>query len=286
VPGYFIWPGVDYLGESGWPQKGWPGGLFETTMREKPRAAFLRSEWNPEPMVRIAVVDPSLDIPQPRDLWTWPRMIDHWTFPKYAGQLVQIQTITNCEEVELFVTSSRATTGPAGPQDPDGTARQRFSARRRTADFPNNTITWWVPWFAGKIYAKGYIDGEEVAYYELNTAGEAATLRVKADRTELSADGRDVSFIDVEVVDAAGTVVPISGLKITFEVTGAGSLAGVDSGNVESTYPYKGSAVDSNFGRAQAIVRTTRTPGPIIVKVRTEGLPETEISLSGQQQRN
>ncbi len=148
------------------------------------------------------------------------------------------------------------------------------------ADFPNNTITWWAPWFAGKIYAKGYIDGREVAYYELNTAGEATALRLTADRMDLKADGRDVSFVDVEVVDAAGTVVPTSGLEIAFEVTGAGTLAGVDSGNVESTYSYKGSATDSYFGRAQAIVRTARTPGPITVSVRAAGLPEATITLN------
>jgi beta-galactosidase len=278
VPGYFIWPGIDYLGESSWPQKGWPGGVFETTLREKPRGAFLRSEWNPEPMVRIAVVDPSLDIPQPRDLWTWPRMIDHWNFPQYAGQLVQIQTITNCDEVELFVTSP-GPAGPSGPQDPDGTGRTRFSARRRTADFPNNTITWWAPWFAGKIYAKGYVDGKEAAYYELKTAGEPAAIRLTADRTVLSADGRDLSFVDVEIVDAEGVVVPVSDMEIGFEVMGAATLAGVDSGNVESDYSYKGNVCDIWFGRAQAILKAARTPGSIVLKAKAKGLPEAAITL-------
>ncbi len=271
VPGYFIWPGVDYLGESGWPQKGWPGGVFETTMREKPRGAFLRSEWNPEPMVRIAVVDPSLDIPQPRDLWTWPRMIDHWNFPQYTDQLVQVQTITNCDEVELFV----ASVTPRGTQ-------QRFSARRRTADFPNNTITWYAPYFPGKIYAKGYIDGKEVAEYELNTAGEAKAIRLSADRAELNADGRDLSYIEVELVDENGVVVPESGRELTFEVTGAGALAGIDNGNVASDYAYKGNKYDAYFGRAQAIVRAARTPGEIVLTVRADGLPDAVIVLNGR----
>jgi beta-galactosidase len=81
------------------------------------------------------------------------------------------------------------------------------------------------------------------------------------------------------VVDAAGTVVPTSGIEIAFEVTGAGTLAGVDSGNVESTYPYKGSTVDSYFGRAQAIVKSGRIPGPITVKVRADGLPEQKFIM-------
>lgn len=271
VPGYFIWPGVDYLGESGWPDKGWPGGVFETTLREKPRGAFLRSEWNPEPMVRIAVVDPNLNIPQPRDLWTWPRMIDHWNFPQFANQLVQIQTITNCDEVELFVSSVT----PRGTQ-------QRFSARRRRADFDNNTIVWYAPYFPGKIYAKGYIDGKEVAYYELNTAGEKKELRLTADRTEITADGRDLSYIDVELVDENGVVVPNDEVEITFEVTGSGSLVGLDNGFVASDYAFKGNVYDTYFGRAQAIVQSGRTPGQITLKAKAEGLPEAVIVINSK----
>ena len=271
IPGYFIWPGVDYLGESEWPNKGWPGGVFETTMREKPRAAFLRSEWNEEPMVRIAVADQSLNIAQPRDLWTWPRMIDHWNFPQYRNELVMIQTITNCEEVELFVASS----SPRGMQ-------QRFSARRKTSDFDNNTIVWWAPYFAGKIYAKGYINGEEVAYYELNTSGAKAKLILTADRMEINADGRDLSYINVELVDENGVVVPNEDMEITFEVTGSGKLIGLDNGNLASDYNYKGNTYDTYFGRAQAIIQSDRIPGQIILKARAEGVPEATVIINSR----
>ncbi len=81
IAGGFIWSGVDYLGEASWPSHGWPNGLFDICMFEKPRAAFHRAMWNPEPMVGIAIIDQSLDIDHGRDLWQWPKMVSHWSFP-------------------------------------------------------------------------------------------------------------------------------------------------------------------------------------------------------------
>lgn len=104
VAGGFIWPGVDYLGEAGWPSKGWPNGLFDVCMFEKPRAAYHRAMWNPKPMVHIAVLDQALDIDHGRDLWQWPPIASHWNFPdKYRGMVMEIRTTTNCESVELFL---------------------------------------------------------------------------------------------------------------------------------------------------------------------------------------
>lgn len=272
VPGYFVWPGVDYLGESGWPNKGWAGGHFETTMREKPSGAFLRSEWNKEPMVRIAVKDQSLSIPQTRDIWQWPKMIDHWNFEQYNGQIIDVQTITNCEEVELYYSSV----------DREGKRNDRFIARRKTSNFENNTITWQIPFTSGKIFAKGYINGKEVAYHELNTSGKKKALRLTADRTTIKADGRDLSYINIDLVDDKGVIVPDDQVIVTVEVTGSGKLAGLDSGDVRSEYSYKGNVYDTYFGRLQAIVQSDRKAGDIKVKVKSEGLPDAELVIRSQ----
>ena len=273
VPGYFVWPGVDYIGESpGWPNKGWAGGLFETTMREKPNGAFLRSEWKKEPMVRIAVKDQSLAIPQARDLWQWPKIIDHWNFMQYNGHMIEVHTITNCEEVEIYFSSvNRA-----------GTRNDRLIARRKTSDFANNTIIWQIPYTPGKIIAKGYNNGKEVAYYELNTSDKKHELRLTADRSTIKADGRDLSYISIEVVDDKGVIVPDDQVVVTVEVTGKGKLAGLDSGDVSSDYNYKGNEYDTYFGRLQAIVQSDRTGGEITVKAKAEGIPEAILVIRAQ----
>jgi beta-galactosidase len=129
VAGGFIWSGVDYLGEAGYPGKGWTNGLFDVCMIEKPRAAFHRAMWNETPIVRIAVKDQSLDIEPGRDLWQWPRIAAHWNFTdSYDGLIMEVLTTTNCESVELYLNN-------------------RLMGRQKTADFPNHTIAWNVPRF-------------------------------------------------------------------------------------------------------------------------------------------
>ena len=67
-------------------------------------AAYHRAMWNNKPLVSIAFLDPSLDIDHGRDLWQWPKMASHWNLPRtYFGQVIQVCTITNCEEVEMFM---------------------------------------------------------------------------------------------------------------------------------------------------------------------------------------
>ncbi|MDR1781073.1 MAG: DUF4982 domain-containing protein [Tannerella sp.] len=262
VSGGFIWTGIDYLGETmGWPSKGWVTGLFDVCMFEKPRAAFHRSMWNDEPMVRIAVQDQSLNIDPGKDHWSWPHLAAHWNFPQYKGHIIQVQTTTNCDSVELFINNAS------------------FGRRKRT-DYTNNTIVWYVPYRAGKILAKGYNDGVEVATYELNTSGKATKVALEADRTDIAADGQDISFITVVLQDEKGITVPDSDRKISFEVSGAGRLLGVDNGDLRSHEPSNGNSHITYFGHAQLIVQSTRQPGFITIKATATGLQSTEIKIT------
>ena len=69
--GYFIWAAIDYWGESsGWPSKAWPTGIYDVCMHEKPQAAFFRAVWKDEPVVKLAVEDPSLPLDRGKDMWT------------------------------------------------------------------------------------------------------------------------------------------------------------------------------------------------------------------------
>lgn len=121
-------------------------------------------------MVRIAVADHSLDIDPGKDQWTWRHLVSHWNFLQYKGHVIEVHTMTNCNSVELWVNDK--TTG-----------------RRSTSDYTNNIIIWHVPYKEGKIEAKGYSEGKEVAQFELNTAGEPAKIVLSPDRESISADG-------------------------------------------------------------------------------------------------
>ena len=266
IAGGFIWPGIDYLGEASWPSKGWPNGLFDITLHEKPRAAFHRAVWNDRPIVRIAVRDNALDIEPGRDLWQWPRIAGHWNFPQYGvsnGLMMEALTTTNCEEVELH----RVQTGTGG-------SATTLMGRKRTADYPNNTIVWNLPYTPGTVMAKGYIGGEEVARHSITTTGNTHRLVLTPDRTTIKADGYDLSYIAIHLEDENGNVVQTDDRKLTVTFEGEGRFRGIDSGELRREVPFGSNQLKTYFGRAVIIVQSNRKPGQMKVNVTMEGSNE------------
>ena len=252
--GGFIWSGVDYLGEAGWPSKGWPNGLFDICMNEKPRAAFLRAMWKDEPMVRIAVMDQSLDIDHGRDLWQWPRMAARWNFPwQYEGLVMEVRTITNCERVRLYCNGKQM-----GEQE--------------TAKFPNHTIVWNIPYTPGTIEAVGYNGDKEMARYKLTTSGNTSKANVSADRTTIKADGQDVSFISIQLEDKDGHPVETDDKTVTVEVSGNGQFLGIDNGDLRRENTFAGNKINTYMGRALITVQSTRNQGTMNVKINIDGI--------------
>jgi len=256
IAGGFIWSGVDYLGESGSGSRGWPNGLFDICMNEKPRAAYHRAMWNPEPMVRIAFLDPSLDIDHGRDLWQWPKMASHWNLPSsYIGQVIQVSTITNCEKVEVFF-------------------NDRSMGVYKTADFTNNTIIWHLPYRPGKLEAKGYNGDKEVATYTLVTSKNTDKAIIKADVTEIKADGQDLSHISIHLEDEDSNPVQTDDRMLTVTVEGEGKFMGIDNGDLRRKKSFAGNELKTYFGKALVIVQSTRKAGPIYVNIKMEGINE------------
>ena len=256
IAGGFVWPGVDYLGEAGWPGKGWPNGLFDVCMFEKPRAAFHRAMWNEKPMVRIAVKDQSLDIEPGRDLWQWPRIAAHWNFPESYNELImEVLTTTNCESVELYL-------------------NDRLMGRQKTAAFPNHTIVWNVPYKRGTLIAKGYNGDEEAARDTIKTSGNVHHLKLIADRTTIKADGQDLSHIAIYLEDADGTLVQTDDRKLTVTIEGEGKFLGIDNGDLRRVDSFAGNQLKTYFGKALAIIQSTRKPGQIRVNILMEGFDD------------
>ena len=251
IAGGFIWSGIDYLGESaGWPSHGWPNGLFDITLHEKPRAVYHRAMWNEKPVIGIGVMDPSLDIDHGRDLWQWPNMADHWSFPKkYFGLVMEVRTTTNCEEVELWLNNKRM-------------------GRKLTNDFPNNTIKWNIPFTPGRLVAKAINKNEIVDSCELVSAYNATDARIETERKELLADGQDVGFVDLTLIDDKGNPVQVDNRKIHVSVSGEGIFMGINSGDLRRKESFRSSTLETYFGRAQIVVKSTRMQGVMTIKVK------------------
>ena len=239
-----------------WPSHGWPNGLFDITMTEKPRAAYHRSQWNKTPLVKIQVPYQQADIDHGRDLWQWPTLVDHWNLSDHLRELViPVWTVTNCEEVELYQ---------------DG----KLMGRQKTADFPNNTIVWNIPYRPGKLAVKGYNAGAEVAADSIATTKGTSSFRLRPDVTAIKADGQDLSHIFIELFDEDGRLVQTDDRMVTVTVEGEGKLRTLDTAELRRTDPFGPTPTKSYYGRALAVVQSTRTPGKAVVKVTVEGIDE------------
>ena len=261
IAGGFIWSGVDYLGEASWPSHGWPNGLFDICMFEKPRAAFHRAMWNPEPMVGIAIIDQSLDIDHGRDLWQWPKMVSHWSFPhRYFGLIMEVRTTTNCEKVELFM-------------------NDKSMGVYNTVDYPNHTIIWNVPYTPGKLVAKGYNGNKIVATKQLITSYKTTDILLKQDQTEIKADGQDLSHVAVQLCDKDGNPVQVDDRKLTVSVEGDGTFRGLDTGDLRRETPFGSNELKTYFGQALIIVQSTRKAGQIKVNIQVEGIEKVYSTI-------
>jgi beta-galactosidase len=136
-----------------------------------------------------------------------------------------------------------------------------------------------VPWVPGTVQAKGIKD-DTVVYDQMTTAGSAAKVQLKPDRTRVAADGKDLVFIEADITDANGVTVPNATNTVEFSASGPGRIVGVDNGNAISHESYKGSSRAAFSGKCLVIVQTTKTPGSIVVTAGSDGLSSGSVTIS------
>src|SRR5262249_43525700 len=150
-------------------------------------------------------------VPEPtKDHWGWPKMDSHWNLPQLAGKTVKVVTFTNCSTVELVING-------------------RSMGCKHVRDFPNKMITWSVPYTPGRIEARGIDQGHVRASHTLQTAGDPAQIRLLVDRDKIRADGRDLCYVDAEIADKHGVLIPAAKHKIRFTIEGPGAIVGIDN---------------------------------------------------------
>lgn len=245
IAGEFVWTGFDYIGEPTpyeWPAKSSYFGIIDTANFPKDVFYFYQSKWNAggAPMVHIVPMN-----------WT------NWT----AGQPVKVLVYTNAESVELFLNGK--------------------SQGSKTMDVANTgKLQWSVTFATGTLEAKASKGGSVVASDKIQTAGAAAALTMKADRAAITADGRDLSFVEVDVVDAQGVIVPQASNTIDFAIDGPGTIVGVDNGNAISHESYKGTTRSAFSGKALAIIQSTTTAGKITLKATSGSLTAGSVAIT------
>jgi beta-galactosidase len=141
---------------------------------------------------------------------------------------------------------------------------------------------WRTTFEPGIIKAIARKNGMVVLQQERKTAGAPARLVLKADRSSINADGKDLSFVTISVVDKDGYLVPDAANNIKFEVSGPGYLAGVDNGWQTDLTSFKGREKSAFNGLCLAILQTSGKVGTIQLKASATGLPEAIISVSAK----
>lgn len=259
VIGDFMWTGIDYFGETGWPSRGHTSGYLDNCGFKKDGYWFFKSIWTDEPVLHL---------------------FPHWNWEGHEGQIMQVACFTNLENVELFVNGKsygkKTTAFPRRGVDISWAQKAPGSHTATTTDLH---LTWDVEYQPGELKVVGYKDGQK--YEEvIRTTGAPASIRLTVDRDCFKADPEDVAHITVEVLDAEGNVCPVTENLIKFNVTG-GKIIGVENGNMNDLSSPKADQVKAFSGMCLAIISADK-PGTVTVKAESDGLAPSVITFAAK----
>ena len=140
-------------------------------------------------------------------------------------------------------------------------------------------VVWRVKYEPGTLKAISRKEGKMVLTKEIKTAGTPVAARLTADRSEIKANGKDLSFVTVELLDKDGNPCPLADQLVKFTIEGEGFIAGTDNGDQNDHNSLKKPERHLFFGKCLAIVQNTGKTGEIVLKAEVEGLPAKTIKL-------
>jgi beta-galactosidase len=256
--GDFMWTGVDYLGESFWPFKGFGSAPVDITGHPKDSYYLYQSQWTDRPVLHL---------------------FPHWNWPGREGQAIPVLAYTNCSSVELFLNGrslgEKSLEFPAQGTSGGWNSYALPVVRATTLDLH---LSWDVPYQPGVLRVVGKRrDGSACATAEVRTAGAPAAIRLSADRDTIAAAPGDVANVTFEIVDTAGNVVPDADNPVRFTVTG-GTIVALDNADLRDHDPYRSDRRHAFNGRGLAILRAA-APGSLAVTASADGLKGASVTI-------
>ncbi len=270
-------PGVENVIERGWKfyaERSWAAGLFYWTGFD------YRGEPNP---LKYPATDSEFGILDycgfPKDeafylksWWTETPVLHifpHWNLQGHEGEEVEIWAYSNCDEVELIVNGKNlgCQTMPC-----------------------NGHLKWKAVYQPGKVVAIGYENGKRVMTQTIETTKPAAKTVLKADRQTITADGRDLAVVTIEVQDQKGRIVPDACPKLTFRLEGHGRILGVGNGDpmyLGEDHPKEKDchtfSIPAFNGLAQVLVQSGDEAGTLQLSCEVEGLRPSSLQITTRQ---
>ncbi|OIQ66130.1 beta-galactosidase BoGH2A precursor [mine drainage metagenome] len=281
VIGDFVWTAVDYLGESGigrWyysgdvPGEHWEHDLFpwhgaycgdiDITGWRKPISHYRSMLYNNTEKLYMAVREPAPDPLEIKTTWwaVWPTW-ESWNWPAFAGQDVQVEIYSKYPKVRLYL-------------------NDKLIGEKPTTDEQEYKATFKVPYSPGKLKAVGVENGKEMESTILQTSGDAAKIKLIADRKEITANGQDLSYVTIEITDKDNILQPNAANLLHFKIEGPGAIAGVANADMKDTDPYVGNTRKAWHGRALVVIKSTHETGDIKLTVSSSGLSEATLNIN------
>ena len=264
--GEFVWTGFDYLGEptpyySDWPSHSSLFGIIDLAGLPKDRYWLYRSHWN-------------------KDVETL-HILPHWNWAGREGEVTPVFVYTNYPSAELFIngkSQGRRTKDMSVTvhNSADSLSMKTFKRQQRYRLMWMDTV-----YEPGTVKVVAYdADGNPVAEKEIHTAGKPYRIVLEADRSQIKADGKDLSFVTVKVVDRNGNLCPLADNKISFKVKGKGSYRAGANGNPASLESFQEPEMKVFYGMMTAIVSSSEEPGDIILEATSKGLRKAVLVIS------
>jgi len=250
VIGEFVWTGFDYLGEptpydNSWPSRSSYFGISDLAGLPKDRYYLYRSRWNK--------TAPTL------------HLLPHWNWEGREGQTTPVFVYTSYDSAELFLNG------------------KSLGIRKKDKSSPQNRYR--LMWMDVK-YEPGTLkvvaldgNGKPVAEEKITTAGKPYKIALTPDKKQISADGKDLSFVTVSVVDKNGIPCPTATNALNFEVKGAGAFKAVCNGDATSLESFVKPTMKLFSGKLVVVVQSGKKDGTIQLSVKGKGLETGNVEI-------
>jgi beta-galactosidase len=277
VIGDFVWTGFDYLGEASIGWLGYPheGSFFPWTQAycgdidicgyKRPQSYYRDVLWDNGKSVSIFVKPPVPSFPlNPKkekwSKWEWHDVVASWNWEGNEGKSMDVEVYSSCEVAELYLNG-------------------KSLGKKKTDRSTEWIAKWEVPYEPGLLEVKGFDRQVEVASSELKTSEKSTRIKLTADRDKIKADGQDLSYITVELLDDKGIRNPKADNLVNFSVEGPGTIIAVGSSNPMGTESFTRPKRKAYQGRCQLIVKAGKTAGEIRLNATSDGLESAQTII-------
>lgn len=263
--GEFVWTGFDYLGEptpyyTDWPSHSSLFGIIDLAGLPKDRYYLYRSHWNKEAETL--------------------HILPHWNWKGREGEITPVFVYTNYPSAELFINGKSQ-----GIRSKDMSVTVHNSADSTSIMNFKRQQRYRLMWMDTK-YEPGVVkvvaydkDGNPVAEKEIRTAGKPHHIELSADRSVIKADGKDLSFVTVKIVDKNGNLCPDAQNLLTFKVKGKGFYRAGANGDATCTELFHEPQMHAFNGMMTAVVQSTDESGQIVLEVSSKGLKSASLPI-------